>query len=57
MNEWTAIEPSNVISPTVSDNSLSGADYTKGIAHHGFGGQYLKELRDFLNDYEEQTIK
>ena len=56
-NEWTAIEPSNVVSPTVSDNGVSGADYTKGIAHHGFGGQYLKELSDFIKNYEERTIK
>jgi hypothetical protein len=47
-NEWsedTAIEPLEPASPTTTDGSPSGRDYTLGFRYGGYGSRYLEVLR------------
>ena len=48
-NEWhedTQIEPVNLASPTTTDVSPSGNDYTNGLEYEGYGKRYLQILRE-----------
>ena len=51
-NEWhedTQIEPSVVTTPTASDNSPTGTQYTQGLVYQGYGTTYLDILRDEIS--------
>ena len=51
-NEWhedTQIEPSVVTTPTASDNSPTGTQYTQGLVYQGYGTTYLDILRNEIS--------
>jgi hypothetical protein len=50
-NEWhedTEMEPSVLTSPTTTDSSPSGTQYTQGLVYQGYGTTYLDILRNAI---------